>query len=111
MNSPFSTSQRSSRSSARASKSAQRLVQVKCSFCGNTFYDAPREALCRKCNRPANKPLAPLLRVVGFVAPPFGLVYAAVVRPHSPVAAMQSAVASALGAAVYVGAYAVHHLR
>lgn len=92
-------------SSPNRSKVKITATKVKCTFCGNTFYARPKEAVCPKCERPANRDLEPLLRAAALVAPPFGLICGLVIRPHSPVAGVQSLLFSAIGALIYGAVY------
>ena len=110
MNPPSSSSSPSRSSSNQSSTPSGRLVKVKCSFCGNTFYAVPRDAVCRKCNRPANRPLPPALWVAAFLVPVFGLIYSAWLRPHSPFAARQGFLMSFLGILLYAAAYGAKKL-
>lgn len=82
------------------------MVQVKCSFCGNTFVESLASAVCPKCGRPANRPLPAKWRAIGLLIPIIGLGYAAKIRSHSPVAARQSFWISLLGFIVYGALYA-----
>lgn len=83
----FSSSHKSGDSSRTTSDPA--TVRIKCSFCGNTFHARPGDAVCPKCQRPANRDLAPLWRVLSFLLPLLGLGYALLIRAHSPLAANQ----------------------
>lgn len=83
-------------------------LAIKCSFCHNTFYARPADAVCPKCERPANRDLAAPLRAASLLLPPFGLLYALWLRPHSPIAAWQGLKWSLGGAAIYA---AIAYLR
>ncbi|RYX83268.1 hypothetical protein EON83_15505 [bacterium] len=115
MKSPSSAPPRSSSSSGRSSNSSGsssgRLIKVKCSFCGNTFYSTPREAVCRKCNRPANRPMSIPLRIAAFFVPIFGLPYSLWLRPHSPLAGNQGLAVSLIGLLLYAAAFAARHFH
>lgn len=90
-----------SSSSTPTRSSSGRLAKIKCSFCGNTFYEIPRDAVCRKCNRPANRPLSLPLRIAALLLPPIGLVYSLIIRSHSPIASNQGILFSLGGCALY----------
>ncbi len=80
-------------------------VQIKCSFCRNSFYARPESAVCPKCERPANRDLPILWRVLSIVVPLLGLGYALSIRPHSPVAARQGFKWALVGSALIFGAF------
>lgn len=92
------------------SKAKVSAAKIKCSFCGNTFYAAPKEAVCPKCDCPANRDLKPLHRAASLLVPPFGLIYGLMIRPHSPVAGTQSWIFAAIGALIYGGIYGAKSL-
>ena len=97
-----SSSQHRSKSSGRSRpKTKTSAVKVKCSFCGNTFYAVPKEAICPKCSRPANRNLPAVWRAASLLVPPFGLIYGLIIRLHSPIAGMQGLLFSILGALIY----------
>lgn len=81
------------------------MAQVKCKFCGNTFFAPPASAVCPKCGRPANCSLPALWRAIALFIPVIGLGYALSLRSHSPLAARQCFWISLLGLAVYGGIY------
>ncbi|RYG57870.1 hypothetical protein EON80_27755 [bacterium] len=83
---------------------------MKCSFCGNTFYSTPREAVCRKCNRPANRPMPIGMRIAAFLVPLFGFPYSLWLGAHSPFASQQGMVASFAGLLLYGAVYLVRSL-
>lgn len=69
----------------------------------------PADAVCQKCNRPANKPLDARWRAASFLVPPVGIGNALWIRPHSPVASKQGLVASIAGFLFYAAIYALLH--
>lgn len=93
--------------SGRVSNRTSATIKIKCSFCGNTFYARVQEAVCPKCERPANRDLPALWRAISLFLPPVGLIYALVIRAHSPVAALQALKWSLLGAALIFAAFAL----
>jgi len=101
---------RSHRTPHQASKLDLSTVQVKCSFCGNTFYSRPKTAVCPKCQRPANRDLPRLWRAISLLLPPLGLGYALSIRAHSPVAALQGLKWSLSGALVLIAIAVVRAL-
>ncbi|PQV63433.1 hypothetical protein B1R32_11288 [Abditibacterium utsteinense] len=103
-----SSRQRSKSAGQSRAKVRTSAVKVKCSFCGNTFYAAPREAVCPKCSRPANRELPLLWRALSLFLPPLGFVYALVIRAHSPVAGLQGLICSAVGALIYGALFIAH---
>ncbi len=99
MTSPIHKTQNTSkRRRSRQSPLDFSVVQVHCSFCGNTFSAPPQDAVCPKCSRPANRPLKAMWRALSLLVPPLGLIYALIIRSHSPVAAFQGFKWTASGA-------------
>ena len=97
-------------SSARApSKSARNVRKgakiINCSFCHNTFSAVPRDAVCQKCKRPANRPLSWFNRLLCLILFPVGLVQSALLRPSRPFASMQALLLSIVGAALWAALY------
>lgn len=105
-------SHKSGKSGARrAAKLDLSTAQIKCRFCGNTFYARPKEAICPKCERPANRDLAPLWRALSLVFPPLGLGYVVRERAHSPFAATQALRWSGGGALIWLVLAILSNLR
>ena len=80
-------------------------VVIACAGCQNTFRARPREAVCAKCKRPANRPLPIQHKALGLVFFPWGWIKAVMLRPSQPYAAMQAAAIGTVGALVWLGFY------
>ena len=107
----FSSNRSSGKSLDRKRRSKARVSasSIKCRFCGNTFLAQPEEAVCKKCGCPANRPLNARWRAASLLVPPVGIANAAVMRPHSPLAAKQGLIFSGIGIIVYGGLYSLLH--
>ncbi len=104
LNSMTGSSHKSSKTrSRRVSGLDSVTLQVKCSFCGNTFYARATDAVCPKCERPANCDLPALWRGISLLLPPLGFGYALWIRAHSPWAAWQGLKWSLCGTALISG--------
>lgn len=78
---------------------------IKCHFCSNTFVARPREAVCPKCKRPANRPLSWLNKILCLIIFPWGFIKAALARASEPYAAMQAVLLGAVGALGWAAIY------
>lgn len=91
------------RSVAGASK--QGALVIKCAGCDNVFRAHPREAVCLKCKRPANRPLPTLHKALGLVFFPWGWIKAVMLRASQPYAAIQAALWGTVGALIWAALY------
>lgn len=78
---------------------------IRCSYCRNTFYAVPRDAICPKCKFPANKPLSWANRLLCLMLFPFGLVRAIMLSSSRPYASSQALLFSILGALICAAIY------
>ncbi len=104
-NNTANASARSSKKRPSNSPSTKGEATIKCGFCQNTFSAVPRNAVCPKCRRPANRPLPLVNKIVILLVFPIGLVQAALLRLSKPYAASQALLFSLLGAALWGAAY------
>ena len=84
---------------------------IHCSFCQNTFSAAPRSAVCLKCKRPANRPLALPDKLLCLILFPVGLFKAIWLRSSRPYAASQALVLALAGTLICAAIYFLmtHH--
>lgn len=87
------------------SPSTKGATTIKCGFCQNTFSAVPRNAVCLKCKRPANRPLSVTNKLVSFILFPIGLLKAVLMRSSQPYAASQALLFSIVGAALWGATY------
>ncbi len=80
-------------------------VTITCGYCKNTFVAVPRDAVCLKCKRPANRPLSALDMLLSLLIFPYGLLKSVLIRPSYPYAARQALLISLVGAAVWAAVY------
>ena len=80
-------------------------MTIHCGFCNNTFHAAPREAICPKCKRPANRPLSFTNKILCAVLFPWGLIKALLLRASEPIAAMQAAICCVAGGGAWAALY------
>lgn len=78
---------------------------IKCGHCQNVFSAVPRDAVCLKCKRPANKPLFWPLILLSLLCFPAGLLTSVLLRRSQPYAASQALLISVVGAIAWVALY------
>ena len=88
-----------------AQNSTKGATIIRCGFCQNTFFAVPRQAVCLKCKRPANKPLSLSNKLLSLILFPVGLLKALLMRSSQPYAASQALMLSILGAAAWAALY------
>lgn len=88
-----------------ASNSVKGAIRIKCGYCSNDFSAVPRNAVCLKCKRPANNPLAWPLMLLCLAVFPAGLLTSLIMRRSQPYAASQAMIFSIVGAVIWAALY------
>ena len=78
---------------------------IHCSYCNNIFSAVPRNAVCLKCKRPANKPLFWPLLLLSLACFPAGVATSLFLRKSRPYAASQALLISVVGAIAWGAIY------
>ena len=103
---PFRSSLSQKRSRSFGSSARKKGVRIiNCQFCQNTFSAVPREAICMKCKRPANRPLSLKNALMCLILFPLGFIKAVILRASQPYAALQALLCSISGGALWSAIY------
>ncbi len=93
------------RAQPSSTHSRKGATTIKCGYCHNTFFAVPRDAVCLKCKRAANRPLSWPNKLLSLTAFPIGLLLAILKRPSYPYAASQALLLSIVGALGWAALY------